>query len=216
MRIADMRGKLAGGELAGEVELDFPRIGPSRYALNLILRDADVKTIAADASDREVKGRMTASLAMEGNWSDNASRRGRGDVSVSGKEMYKIPLVLGLLQITNLSLPITSPFSEAGVDYSVDGQRVTAERIALRSKDMLMQGSGTLDFDTKRVRMSFTTDNPKWPKLPIVSDIVQGAKRELLKIKVRGTLEEPKVSASAMNTFTTTVDEVLRGDDKDE
>lgn len=212
MRIADMRGKLAGGEIAGEVALAFPRVGPSRYGLNLILRDADVKTIAADVSEREVKGRLNASLALEGDWSNPASRRGRGDVSVSGKEMYRIPLVLGLLQITNLALPITSPFSEAGVDYSVDGPRVTAEQITLRSKDMLMQGSGTIDFDTKKVRMSFTTDNPNWPKLPIVSDFVTVAKHELLKINVRGTLEEPKVRASSLNTFTTTIDEVLKGD----
>jgi hypothetical protein len=212
MRIADMRGKLAGGELAGEVALTFPRVGPSRYGINLILRDADVKTIAADVSEREVKGRLNASLALEGDWSSPASRRGRGDVSVSGKEMYRIPLVLGLLQITNLALPITSPFSEAGVDYSVDGPRVTAEQITLRSKGMLMQGSGTIDFDTKKVRMSFTTDNPNWPRLPIVGDFVTVAKHELLKINVRGTLEEPKVRASSLNTFTTTIDEVLKGD----
>jgi hypothetical protein len=77
---------------------------------------------------------------------------------------------------------------------------------------MLMQGRGFLDFGTKKVRMTFTTDNPNWPKLPILGDLVQGAKRELLQIQVRGSLEEPKVSAGAASTFFTTVDEVLRGD----
>jgi hypothetical protein len=217
LRIGAMRGKIAGGELAGDVDLKMPRVGPSRYALNLVLRDADVKTIAADeAGDRPVNGRLTASLAMEGEWSNTSTRRGRGDVSVSGKEMYKIPLVLGLLQITNLALPITSPFNEATVAYSVDGNRVSAERIVLRSKDMLMQGSGYLDFTTRRVRMTFTTDNPNWPKLPIVGEFMRGAKNELLKIRVRGTLQEPKVGATPMTTFSTTVDEVLRGGDEDE
>ena len=211
IEIGPMRGRLAGGELAGDVTRHVPRTGTSRYELNLILREADVRTIAADATDRDVNGRLTASLALEGEWSGPNSRRGRGSVGVTGQEMYKIPLVLGLLQITNLALPINSPFNEASVDYSVDGQRVTAEAITLRSKDMLMQGSGYLDFGTKRVRMSFTTDNPNWPKLPIVHELMQGAKNELLRIQVKGTLQEPKVSASPMNTFTTTVDEVLRG-----
>jgi hypothetical protein len=33
---------------------------------------------------------------------------------------------------------------------------------------------------------------------------------------VKGTLEEPKVSAGTMGTFTTTVDEVFRGNDTGE
>jgi hypothetical protein len=133
-------------------------------------------------------------------------------VRVEGREMYKIPLVLGLLQITNLALPITSPFNQAEASYGVDGQRITFESIALRSSSMVMQGSGLLDFGAKKVRMTFTTDNPNWPKLPIVGDLLTTAKNELLQIHVTGKLEQPKVSASSINTFQTTVDEVLRGD----
>ena len=60
--------------------------------------------------------------------------------------------------------------------------------------------------------MSFTTDNPNWPKIPIVGDIAQAAKHELLQIHVRGTLEDPQVSATAVNTVSTTIDEVFRND----
>ena len=74
-----------------------------------------------------------------------------------------------------------------------------------------MQGTGHLDFDTKRVNMVFTTDNTTWPKLPIIGDLLSSARHELLQINVAGTLQAPKVSASAMNTFTTTVDQVLAG-----
>ena len=76
--------------------------------------------------------------------------------------------------------------------------------------------SGKLDFNTKKVNMTFTTDNPNWPKIPIVGDLAQAAKHELLQIHVRGTLESPKVSADAMNTASTTIDEVFKGSDKPE
>jgi hypothetical protein len=62
--------------------------------------------------------------------------------------------------------------------------------------------------------MTFVTDNPSWPKLPFVDDFLRGAQHELLQIHVNGTLQEPKVSASSMNTLTTTVDEVFKGDSK--
>jgi hypothetical protein len=211
LRIGRINGQLSGGEVAGGIDLAFPDTGPSKYVMNLILRNADIKEVSG-LGEANLSGEISASLALEGDWSDIRTRRGRGDVAVSGKEMYKIPLVLGLLQITNLSLPITSPFNEGSARYSVDGQIVTFESLELRSKSMLMSGSGQLNFANRKVAMTFTTDNPNWPKVPILGDIVQTAKHELLQIHVKGTLEEPK--APAPNTVTTTVDEVVSQSDK--
>jgi hypothetical protein len=44
-----------------------------------------------------------------------------------------------------------------------------------------------------------------------VNDLLQGARNELLTIHVRGSIQQPKVSGSSMNTFMTTVDEVFKG-----
>jgi hypothetical protein len=211
LRIGKITGNLADGNLAGQVDLGFPDHGASRYVINLVLRDADIRQLSGDLSP-DLSGELSASLALEGDWSDPRSRRGRGDVTVSGKQMYKIPLVLGLLQVTNLALPISSPFNQGSARYSVDGQTVTFDSLELRSRDMLMSGSGQLNFATRQVKMTFFTDNPTWPKLPIIGDLVQTARHELLQIHVKGTLEEPKVTASSANTLTTTVDEVLRGE----
>jgi hypothetical protein len=212
LQIQKVQGRIAGGEIAGQMEWAFPDVGPSRYAIGLVLQGADVKEMSGDKT-ADIHGNLAASLAVEGNYNDPGSRQGRGDVEVTGSDMYHIPLVLGLLQITNLALPITSPFNEATARYSIQGQRVTFEQIELRAKEMVMQGTGHLDFDTRRVSMVFTTDNTTWPKLPIIGDIISSARHELLQIDVAGTLEAPKVSASAMNTFTTTVDQVLQGGD---
>ena len=37
---------------------------------------------------------------------------------VAGKEMYHIPLVLGLLQVTNLALPVSTPFENGIARYT--------------------------------------------------------------------------------------------------
>jgi hypothetical protein len=213
LHIGNITGRLAGGRINGNVNLTFPDEGASRYVMELVLRDADIRQLTGEMG-QDLTGQLSASLNLQGDWSDTKTRRGRGEVTVAGKEMYKIPLVLGLLQITNLSLPITAPFSQGEARYTVDGQMLTVESLALRSRDMVMNGSGQLDFAKKKVAMSFTTDNPNWPKLPIVGDIIHTAKNELLQIHIKGTLQDPKVSASTASTVTTTVDEVLRGDGK--
>jgi hypothetical protein len=213
LTIGAMEASIAKGSMAGQIDYVFPDTGPSRYALDLSLLNADVRELVGDTEGQDIRGLLKARLAVQGTVNQPASRRGSGLVEIDGQQMYKIPLILGLLQVTNLSLPVTSPFTQATAQYSIDGMRVTFEKIVLRNKEMMMQGDGNLDFNTKQVKMTFVTDSTTWPKLPVIGDLIQGARHELLQIKLRGTLQEPRVSAGSMNTLTTTVDEVLRGDE---
>jgi hypothetical protein len=208
-----VHGVLAGGQVAGEARLSFPDEGASRYLLSLVLRNADLETLVKDA-DKDLKGELTASLSLEGTWDDSGPRRGRGDVIVTGKELYHLPLMLGLFQVTNMALPIATPFKTGTARYSVEGPRINFERIELKSDNMLMEGTGHLDFKTKQVLMTFTTDNPGGLKVPFLNDLIKNARGELLKITIKGTIKEPKVEANPFGTITTTIDEVFKNDAK--
>ena len=209
LRIDKIEGELAGGRFAGTVNLAFPDQRPSSYSLGIELKNADMRTVTGGT--QEIQGQLSASLALQGEWADSSTRQGRGDAMVVGKKIYQIPLLLGLWDVNPKSLPALSPFNEGTARYSIDGQRITFEQIQMRSSSMVMGGSGWLDFGTKKVRMNFSTDNPNWPTLPLVTDLLQGAKQELMQIQVRGTVQDPKISASALHTIGTTVDEVFSG-----
>jgi hypothetical protein len=209
--IDKMRATVAGGQMAGQIHLTYPDDAPSRYLLSLVLRNADVKELTAD---KDFNGQLTASLALEGAWGDNSIRRGRGDVLVTGKELYRIPLLMGLLQVTNLSLPIATPFKTGTARYSVDGQRLNFEQVELKSDNMVMTGTGHLDFKNKQVLMTFVTDNAGGFKVPFINDLLKGARSELFKFTIKGTIQQPKVEANPFGTFSTTVDEVFKADEK--
>jgi hypothetical protein len=212
LHVDKMRADIAGGTMSGRMTLVYPDEGASRYGLELVVRDADVRALAWEKADDKMQGRLSASLSLEGSWGNAGQRRGRGDVMVTGRDMYRIPLVLGLLQVTNLALPISSPFNEATAVYNLDGNRVTFEQIKLTARNMVMEGAGSLDFGTKKVDLAFTTDNPGGlMQLPFLKELLSGARGEMLKIRVKGTIQEPEVSAQSMGTFWTTVDEVLNG-----
>lgn len=213
LHVDKIQAKVAGGELAGGLTLLFPDDGASRYTMGLTVRNANVKELTGE-TDQDIRGELTASLSLEGAWGEASQRRGRGDVVVAGKQLYRIPVMLGLLQVTNLSLPIGGPFTRGTARYTVDGARVNFEQVDLRADSMMMTGSGYLDFATKQVRMNLATDNPGGFKIPFIHDLWQGARQELLKITVRGTVQDPKVEPTSMGTFTTTVDEVFRGEGK--
>ncbi|MGA3068061.1 MAG: AsmA-like C-terminal domain-containing protein, partial [Tepidisphaeraceae bacterium] len=120
---------------------------------------------------------------------------------------------LGLLQITNLALPLSSPFDEATTRYAIDGQQVIFDQITLKSKQMTMTGNGQLDFAAKRVSLWFVTDNPTLVSIPLFGALLHGAKQELLRIHVGGTIDQPTVEATSFHTIRTTVDQVLSDGD---
>jgi hypothetical protein len=211
VQVSHLEGVFAGGDIAGDGQFSFPDSGPGQYDVSLILRDADIQELTP-IEGKKIDGRLTASLQMSGNWDQPSSRRGHGNVSIIGQNLYNIPLMMGLLQISDLTLPLTSPFSDATARYNIDGQKVSFEQINLRSKDMSMSGSGDLDFAAGKVSLWFVTDNPTLLSLPLVGPLIQGAKQELLKIHVSGTIEKPKVSARSFDTITTTVDQVFKND----
>jgi len=215
LNLDKVQANIAEGKLAGQLHMVIPEEGSSRYTLNLVLRDADVRSLVGP-NEKDLSGNLSASISLEGAWGEANIRRGRGDVNVSGRELYKMPLILGVFQVTNLALPIGSPFNQGLARYSVDGQRINFERIDLKSDNMLMTGGGHLDFGTKQVRMTFTTDNPAGFKIPFINDIWQGARQELFKINIKGTIQQPRFEANSFGTVTTTIDEVLKGDPKKE
>jgi hypothetical protein len=212
--ITHVQGKFAAGDLAGQGDYIFPDTGPSRYDINLVLRDADVQQITPRIREG-LKGHLTASLQLGGIWDDPTSRRGHGDVNVSGERMYDIPVMLGLMQITSLALPVTSPFNEISTRYTLEGQKVIFDQINLKSKDMTMIGSGEMNFDTQNVSLWLSTTNPTLVGIPVLGPLLTTANQELLRIHVKGKIDKPTVAASAFNSVATTVDEVFKGTDQE-
>jgi hypothetical protein len=218
--VKDLNAEVAGGNVAGELAVDLSNTGASRYAIRLAINGADARELTGlDAdlpdgkapADTKLISRISASLDLAGSVNDPASRRGRGNMVVGGGTMYQLPLVLGLFEITNLSLPINSPFQRASASYSVQGQRVTLEQILVSGRDVAIQGGGHLDFKTMQVDLNLTTSNSRWLNVPVVGQIWNGAQNELMRIHVKGSLHAPQVSATPLDTFSTTVDEVFRG-----
>ena len=90
MKLSQIGAQMVGGQLAGQIDWTYPDTGPSRYAMALVLRNADVKALTGDTMP-DAHGTVSASLSMEGDFNDPYSRRGGGDVSVTGDQLYRIP-----------------------------------------------------------------------------------------------------------------------------
>lgn len=207
--LKDIRTRYLGGTLAGAMTALTPEDGPSQYAVDVSVHNADAAKIAGESVTNPPKAAAGGSLMIEGVFGDPGSRRGRGDVLVSGQNIYEVPLMLGLFRMVHFGLPVSEGVREVGISYILAGDRVTFENIELKSPGLRIYGDGYMDFESRKVDLAFDTENTSALKLPFIGPLIRAAQRELLKIRVQGTLEEPKVTAESLPTFRTTLDQVI-------
>ena len=204
LRIGDINARIAGGQIAGRVDTLLNKKDP-RFSLDLRVRGAKVGELTQDDA---IDGTLDASLAMEGRWDDNRTRRGRGDVLVQGREMAKVPMVFGLMQIANLAVPNREPIRQAAMRYTVEGQRIRLDQIDLRSNQNVMAGDGMLDFDKKTVDLNLSLADSAADSLPIFGDLIKSARQDLLKLHLHGDLTAQSGGSGAFSIFNSDVKEV--------
>lgn len=206
LRLTGLSARIAGGQVAGQIETGLNRRDP-RFGLNLLVRNAKVAELTGEAA-RGIEGTLTASLAMEGRWDDPRTRRGRGDIQVNGREMVKIPLVFGLMQVANLSLPNSEPIRQAGLRYIIQGPQIVMNQIDLRSSRSVMQGDGTIDFDKSTVDLRLSLGESPADNLPLFGDLIKSTRQDLMQLRLRGSLTAKSGGGGAFSIFDSNVKEV--------
>lgn len=209
--IENIRTGLADGVLAGAFTIDWYDRANSRYAADLVLKDASLKQLMP-GEQAFGDARMSASLRADGELSSKGYRRGGGYMRVDGKKMYKVPLLLGLVQMVDLALPITEPMNQVSTDYVLENSKIRIENMEMRSPTTIIRATGTVDLSTRRLDLILTTDSPQKITIPVWSKLMADLKKELFQIRMQGSLQEPKVSTLPLPTLRATIDQVFPAD----
>lgn len=208
--IQNIRTGLADGVLAGAFTIDWYDRANSRYAADLVLKDASLKQLMP-GEQAFGDARMSASLRADGELSSKGYRRGGGYMRVDGQKMYKVPLLLGLVQMVDLALPITEPMNQVTTDYVLENSKIRIENMEMRSPTTIIRATGTVDLSTRRLDLILTTDSPQKINIPVWSKLMADLKKELFQIRMQGSLQEPKVSTLPLPTLQATIDQVFPG-----
>jgi len=216
LALPKIRGRIYDGAVGG-----YGAVSPGEktFRFRLALSDVDLHKFMtkADGADPApggaeigpgaeeaptMRGVLSAALDVEGDWSAERTLRARGDVQIREGVMYRLPLALGLLQISHLSLPVSDSFSRATITYRMRKQKVSFERIVLESPNMRMAGDGEMDTETRKLDLTLTTSNPAGVDLGPVTDMVNSLRDQLITIRVTGTLDEPKTEVKQLSGLT--------------
>lgn len=200
-------GRLSGSAIlyAGEVSTYEAELQASGVPLGELLADwehaAGVERAAAqdeeapERPDAESRGVVDAGLTLTGRLGDTESRRGRGRILVGGGEgtrVMRLPLLLPLIEVSNLQVPRNDPLDFGEAAFILDGDRLIFERVGVFAQSVEIFGYGQMWLPDLRLDLRFSSRATA--RLPVVSRIVEKLRDELIMTRVRGTVREPSVS----------------------
>lgn len=205
VRLDDLIAKGHGGRLAGfaELRLDETR----RFGVSLAIEGLRVEELFGNGDAKtprpDVKGQLEGNLHLTGSLDHLDDIQAVGEIRLEKGKLYKLPVLLGMLNVVYLALPGDSAFSDGQMTYQMRGRKIQFQEIYLTGPAMSLVGTGTADLRTSALRMNFLTGPPgKAPRIRGLADeVFRGISRELMEVQVRGTLAAPRMRAVPLRSF---------------
>ncbi|PCI08694.1 hypothetical protein COB72_07675, partial [bacterium] len=215
--IPEIRAGMHGGQIAGSAQIRPDAVGEAHYWLELHASGVRAAPVFNDLllppeglagpplpgetsvlsvwslGDDLSRGAMIGDLTMTGPIGDPSRRSGRGLVRIAGGSVVAMPGLIQLIEASNLSLPAGSPLDFVEAAFYIDGQVMAFEQLSASSKRVEILGYGTMDWSTQEVDLRFRSRSVH--PIPIISQLIEQLRDELITTRVTGTLGDPKYSA---------------------
>jgi len=143
------------------------------------------------------RGLLDGRLGLVGRTGPKPTRQGSGLVQASGGRVLELPLVLRLIEVSNLTAPSGEDLDFGRASVLIEGDRVTFEDISVFSRTVEILGYGELDWPTKALDLRFNSRASR--RIPVISDVLEGVRDELISTEVVGTVGAPVVRLAPLS-----------------
>lgn len=216
MKLDNIEARSHGGWLAGFAVVELTN--PLKYGVNLTVDAMRLEELFGPESNgggpdrQKVTGLLTGNLQLTEQVGNIDSRLAKGALQISEARLYKLPVLLDLLTVVYLALPGQTAFTEGEFIYYLRSNSLIFEEIYLRGPQISLVGSGTMEMDTKKLKLTFLAGPPgKLPRLGGLADeLLTGIFREIMEIEVTGTLAKPKTRTRTLRSVEVALRKLLQ------
>ncbi len=142
VRLSPIHGKVAGGDVTGDLKLDLKA---ARYTMSLDVKGAQVDALLKDSgSSPAMTGSLLAKASFEGT-GGLPTMKGRGQADVADCKLVKstvMALLAGVLQLPELQNP---SFEQCRMEFTLGGNRVQTPVLSLKGKALQLTGNGAMN-----------------------------------------------------------------------
>jgi hypothetical protein len=162
--------------------------------MQAILTEADLHEIAADTSlhRHDLSGACYAGLRLGGDSSGPHSIKGEGFLQLKDARIYKLPVVLALLNVLRVQEPDRTAFDQGQVDFSIHGEDIEFGKIELNGNTISLIGNGQMNLDSEIDFDFYTVLGRNRFEIPVVTPLFRAGSQQILWIEVDGTLDDPR------------------------
>ncbi len=205
LTIADASGQLYGGSVAGLVQADFGGDG-TRYGVSMVISDAQMGPLLRPSDAAEVQsafgGLVTGNLFLSGRAGSPTDRRGGGEVRLHRAQVRRLPLIESLLDAANVAKSPTETLDDAFARFFLQGRTLSFEQIDLRGRGLLLYGTGSMLLPEQHLDLTVVAAALEgMQRVPVLSELLEGAARELMEIKIGGTVSQPRFEVSPLRSL---------------
>ena len=215
LRVEEIVGDFYGGKIVGRVEVDYSAAAPE-YGLSLTAREVSLGGFLnakrkPEQKPLELKGQIEGNLVLTGRLGDPRTRRGGGTILIQRAEVLKLPFLLSILQVIHFAIGDDNAFHDATIAFIVAGDELILEEIDLRGKALSMVGAGRVKVSTQAMDLILLVGSPlRLPRIEVLTELLEGVARELMEVRVEGTLDKPVFRADIVRSVRKTLDAILK------
>ena len=199
-RLKSVRGRLLGGELLGGGEITLA--DEPRYQASLQLTSGDLQAYARSLPGHQsFQGMVNARVEFSGRGAEIRTMQGRGEGHITEGDIGQLPIAFMFIKGLNQTLSRgASPrgtgktaFDSADLVFQIVNGTTNFEQIKLTGGAFSLVGKGTRDpLDNIDLRLEPVYGRGRFG-VPVFSALLREASGQLMIVRVRGTLTQPKV-----------------------
>lgn len=202
VQVQDVVARAYGGDAIGSAEIRM-REGHSTYQASIYVRDVALASFVESlggGADSTAGGLIRGNLMLQGRSGTGGYREGAGELFIQHAQVWRMPIVFAIFQVLNLA-PDENVFHDGWLKYHLSQDTLTFSKIDLQGKAMSFIGGGRMDLVTKQLDVTLLAGSPVRLRLPLLTDLLEGAWRELMEVRLRGTLQDPDIQPQPLKSL---------------
>jgi len=216
LRLDDGAASIYGGRADAAAEIAFGS-RDTTYKASITYRDVELARFIAENTPRgpanagaaaTAKGHVVGNMFLRGRTGPRGYREGGGEMFIRDAQVWKLPLAMAIFQVLNLT-PDENVFHDGWLKFFLNDDTLTLQKIDLQGKAMSFVGGGRMDLDTGELDVTLLAGSPVRIRLPILTDLVEAASREIMEVRIKGTAANPRIIPQPLKSLSRALETIF-------
>lgn len=196
LHVLDATADAYGGEATGSAEITLAG-RHADYQVSVIARDVQLsrylQSLGNESEAKRAGGSIFGNMILQGRTGANGYREGAGEMFVRHAQVWRLPLMFAIFQVLNLT-PDENVFHDGRLQFYLSRDTLVFQQIDLQGSALALIGGGRMELENGQLDVTLLSGSPLRMRLPLLTDLLDVASKDLRQVHVTGTLSKPTIS----------------------